>query len=88
MPHSRVYIDVAEENGQVSVVVKNMSAEPLNVAAEELTERFVRGDASRNTEGSGLGLAIAKNFTEAQKGSFEVCVDGDLFKTTLIWKKE
>ncbi len=87
MPHSRVYIDVAEENGQVSVVVKNMSAEPLNVAAEELTERFVRGDASRNTEGSGLGLAIAKNFTEAQKGSFEVCVDGDLFKTTLVWKK-
>ena len=87
MPHSRVYIDVTDENGQVSVVVKNMSAEPLNVAGEELTERFVRGDASRNTEGSGLGLAIAKNFTEVQKGSFEVCVDGDLFKTTLIWKK-
>ncbi len=87
MPHSRVYIDVTDEDGQVSIVVKNMSAEPLNVAAEELTERFVRGDASRNTEGSGLGLAIAKNFTEAQKGSFEVCVDGDLFKTTLVWKK-
>lgn len=87
MPHSRVYIDVTDEEGQVSIVVKNMSAEPLNVAGEELTERFVRGDASRNTEGSGLGLAIAKNFTEAQKGSFEVCVDGDLFKTTLIWKK-
>lgn len=87
MPHSRVYIDVTDEDGQVSVVVKNMSAEPLNIAGEELTERFVRGDASRNTEGSGLGLAIAKNFTEVQKGSFEVCVDGDLFKTTLIWKK-
>ena len=87
MPHSRVYIDVTEENEQVSIVVKNMSAESLNVAGEELVERFVRGDASRNTEGSGLGLAIAKNFTEAQKGSFEVCVDGDLFKTTLIWKK-
>jgi len=87
MPHSRVYIDVTDDDGQVSIIVKNMSAEPLNVAAEELTERFVRGDASRNTEGSGLGLAIAKNFTEAQKGSFEVCVDGDLFKTTLIWKK-
>ena len=87
MPHSRVYINVTDEEGQVSIVVKNMSAEPLNVAAEELTERFVRGDASRNTEGSGLGLAIAKNFTEAQKGSFEVCVDGDLFKTILIWKK-
>ena len=87
MPHSRVYINVTDEDEQVSIVVKNMSAEPLNVAAEELTERFVRGDASRNTEGSGLGLAIAKNFTEAQKGSFEVCVDGDLFKTTLVWKK-
>ena len=87
MPHSRVYIDVTDEKEQVSIVVKNMSAEPLNVAGEELTERFVRGDASRNTEGSGLGLAIAKNFTEAQKGNFEVCVDGDLFKTTLIWKK-
>jgi len=87
MPNSRVYIDVTEEGEQVSVVIKNMSAEPLNVAGEELVERFVRGDASRNTEGSGLGLAIAKNFTEAQKGSFDVCVDGDLFKTTLVWKK-
>lgn len=87
MPNSRVYIDVVDEDAQVSIVVKNMSAEPLNVAGEELTERFVRGDASRNTEGSGLGLAIAKNFTEAQKGTFEVCVDGDLFKTTLVWKK-
>ena len=87
MPNSRVYIDVADEDEQVKIVVKNMSAEPLNVAGEELVERFVRGDASRNTEGSGLGLAIAKNFTEAQKGSFDVCVDGDLFKTTLVWKK-
>lgn len=88
MPNSRVYIDVTDEDEQISIVVKNMSAEPLNVAGEELVERFVRGDASRNTEGSGLGLAIAKNFTEAQKGTFDVCVDGDLFKTTLIWKKE
>lgn len=87
MPNSRVYIDVVDEDEQVSIIVKNMSAEPLNVAGEELVERFVRGDASRNTEGSGLGLAIAKNFTEAQKGTFDVCVDGDLFKTTLVWKK-
>ena len=87
MPNSRVYIDVVDDAGQVSIVIKNMSAEPLNVAGEELTERFVRGDASRNTEGSGLGLAIAKNFTEAQKGTFDVQVDGDLFKTTLVWKK-
>lgn len=88
MPNSRVYIDVADEAGEVHIVMKNMSAEPLNVAGEELTERFVRGDASRNTEGSGLGLAIAKNFTEAQKGKFEVQVDGDLFKTILVWRKE
>lgn len=87
MPNSRVYISVADEAEQVSIVIKNMSAMPLNVTGEELTERFVRGDASRNSEGSGLGLAIAKNFTEVQNGRFEVVVDGDLFKTTLIWKK-
>ena len=87
MPNSRVYIDVTENQNEVVVVIKNMSAAPLNVAPEELTERFVRGDASRNTEGSGLGLAIAKSFTEAQKGKFEVAVDGDLFKTILRWEK-
>ena len=87
MRGSRVYIEVVEADNQVKVVMKNMSAAPLNIAAQELTERFVRGDASRNTEGSGLGLAIAKSFTEAQKGSFEVVVDGDLFKTTIVWKK-
>lgn len=87
MPNSRIYIDVTENQNEVVVVIKNMSAAPLNVAPEELTERFVRGDASRNTEGSGLGLAIAKSFTEAQKGKFEVAVDGDLFKTILRWEK-
>ena len=88
MNGSRVYIDVEEKDNQVAVVMKNMSAAPLNVAPEELAERFVRGDASRNTEGSGLGLAIAKSFTEAQKGSFEIVVDGDLFKTTIVWLKK
>ena len=87
MKGSRVYIEVMDVDGQVKVVMKNMSAAPLNIAAEELTERFVRGDASRNTEGSGLGLAIAKSFIEAQKGTFEIVVDGDLFKTTIVWKK-
>ena len=53
---------------------------------DELTERFVRGDASRNTEGSGLGLAIARSFTEAQKGSLHIAVDGDLFKVVILWK--
>ena len=86
MNGSRVYIDITIDEQQVVVVMKNMSAAPLNVAPEELTERFVRGDASRNTEGSGLGLAIAKSFIEAQNGTFEVVVDGDLFKTVIGWK--
>lgn len=88
MPNSRVYVEIAETDDEVRTVIKNMSATELNVAPEELTERFVRGDASRNTEGSGLGLAIARSFTELQKGSFSVEVDGDLFKVTLIWKKD
>lgn len=86
MPHSRVYIDVKQENGQVEITVKNMSATELNIHPDELTERFVRGDVSRNTEGSGLGLAIAKSFTEAQGGNFRVEVDGDLFKAVIRWK--
>ncbi|MCI5872515.1 MAG: sensor histidine kinase [Clostridiales bacterium] len=86
MPHSRVYIDLKQENGQVEITMKNMSAMELNVRPDELTERFVRGDASRNTEGSGLGLAIAKSFTEAQGGYFRVEVDGDLFKVVIVFK--
>lgn len=72
--------------GEVEITIKNMSAEELTVRADEITERFVRGDSSRNTEGSGLGLAIAKSFVEAQGGSFRVDVDGDLFKVILCWK--
>ncbi len=87
MPHSRVYIDVKQEDGQVEITIKNMSATELNVRPDELTERFVRGDSSRNTEGSGLGLAIAKSFTEAQGGNFRIEVDGDLFKAVIRWKK-
>lgn len=88
MPCSRVYIDVQKADGCAEIVIRNMSAAELNVRPEELTERFVRGDASRNTEGSGLGLAIAKSFTEAQGGTFSVGVDGDLFKVTIRWKME
>lgn len=87
MPNSRVYIEVTQEEKQVRVVLKNMSANELNISADEITERFVRGDASRNTEGSGLGLAIAKSFTEAQGGSFAVDVDGDLFKVVIGFKR-
>lgn len=84
MPGSRVFIEVIND-GHVQIIIKNMSAQELVVTGEEITERFVRGDASRTTEGSGLGLAIAKSFTEAQKGNFEVTVDGDLFKVTIGW---
>lgn len=84
MPNSRVFIEV-EGGEQVQIAIKNMSAQELMVTGEEITERFVRGDSSRTTEGSGLGLAIAKSFTEAQKGSFAVTVDGDLFKVTICW---
>ena len=65
------------------MVFKNISGEQLNIAPEELTERFVRGDRSRYTEGSGLGLSIAKSLTELQGGSFDIIIDGDLFKVTV-----
>ena len=65
--------------------VKNISAQPLNIDASELTERFIRGDISRSTEGSGLGLSIAKNLTEAQNGKFDIYLDGDLFKVSLTF---
>ena len=87
---TRVYVDLGfleKENGfkQVMLSVKNISAQPLKVNPEELTERFIRGDESRTTEGSGLGLSIAKNLTEAMKGKFEIVMDGDLFKVNLIF---
>ncbi len=87
MPHSRVYIDMKDEALEVKVSFKNMSAEEMNFSPEEITERFVRGDLSRNTEGSGLGLAIAQSFTELQNGSFQVETDGDLFKVTIAFRK-
>ena len=85
LPGTRIYIDLAEEPGKVLLSVKNISREALNVSADELAERFVRGDASRNTEGSGLGLNIAKSLMELQHGSLELTVDGDLFKVTLAF---
>ena len=71
--------------GQVALSVKNISANPIKVSSDELTERFIRGDESRTTEGSGLGLSIAKNLTEAMNGKFEIMVDGDLFKVVLTF---
>lgn len=87
---TRIYMNIAErteEDGRKSVefAIKNISAQPLNIEAEELTERFIRGDVARSTEGSGLGLSIAKNLTEAQNGKFEIQLDGDLFKVILTF---
>ena len=87
MPHSRVYIDMEETDSEYVIHFKNMSATEMNFDASEITERFVRGDLSRNTEGSGLGLAIAQSFTEMQGGRFEVQIDGDLFKVNLAFDK-
>ena len=88
MPHSRVYIDMKETDSEYVIHFKNMSATEMNFDASEITERFVRGDLSRNTEGSGLGLAIAQSFTEMQGGKFEVQIDGDLFKVNLRFNKK
>lgn len=80
---TRVYVDLTSRDGRVTLSMKNISRDPLNVSAEELMERFVRGDASRHTEGSGLGLNIARSLMELMGGSFSLAVDGDLFKAEL-----
>lgn len=95
MENSRVYVDIVKIGGgtyeggklsdQVQFTIKNMSANPLNFRADELTERFVRGDVARTTEGSGLGLSIARSLTELQKGRFGLTIDGDLFKAQLTF---
>ena len=85
MPGTRLYIDLMTLDNKVVISLKNISRDELNVDAEELMERFVRGDYSRNTEGSGLGLNIAKSLMELQKGQLQLLVDGDLFKVTLIF---
>lgn len=87
MPCSRVYVDLISDDSSVKVIFRNMSAQELDFDPQRLTERFVRGDASRNSEGSGLGLAIAKSFMELQHGKLNIEVDGDLFKVTLVWNK-
>ena len=86
-PNSRVYIDIDEaEPGEITVTFKNISKEPLNISGDELKERFVRGDRSRNTEGNGLGLSIAQSLMELQNGKVEIMIDGDLFKVVLLLK--
>lgn len=83
LENSRVYIDIGEIDSKVRITIKNISKERLNISADELMQRFVRGDKSRTTEGSGLGISISKSLTELQKGEFDLQVDGDLFKVEL-----
>ena len=80
MENSRIYVDVIQRENYVYFTIKNVSANPLNINADELTERFVRGDVARTSEGSGLGLSIAKDLTHLLGGVFEIYIDGDLFK--------
>lgn len=82
---TRVYAELKVEEEKAIFSLKNISESQLNFQADELTERFIRGDVSRSTEGSGLGLSIAKNLTELQGGVFEIFVDGDLFRVTVIF---
>lgn len=83
MEGTRVYAEIRNSNKKVVFSLKNISAQPLNFSADELTERFIRGDVARNTEGSGLGLSIAKSLTELQGGEFKLYLDGDLFKVMI-----
>lgn len=87
MPHTRAYIEMTEEGKNVHIAMKNISAAELDFNVEEITDRFVRGDSSRNTEGSGLGLAIVKSFTELQHGTVQISTEADLFKVDLYLPK-
>ncbi|MCR5355699.1 MAG: sensor histidine kinase [Lachnospiraceae bacterium] len=84
-PNTRAYINLEKTNNNTVISFLNISKEPLNISSEELMQRFVRGDSSRNTEGSGLGLSIAKSLTKLMGGTMELSVEGDLFKVQLIF---
>jgi len=84
-PNTRVYIDVTKEKEFIRLSVKNISKDALNMPADELMERFVRGDSSRHTEGSGLGLNIAQSLVHLQKGKFKLKIDGDLFRVDIVF---
>ena len=83
MPNTRVYIDIKKSENKTKIELKNISNQKLNITAEELMQRFVRGDSSRNTEGSGLGLSIAQSLVELQNGTFQLFLDGDFFRVTI-----
>ena len=84
MPNSRVYVDIFKMDDMGVLIIKNISAASIDVTPDQLLDRFVRGDVSRTTEGSGLGLSIAKSLSEIQDGSFEINIDGDLFKAIVM----
>jgi signal transduction histidine kinase len=84
---SRVYIDIEEQGNEILLTFKNISANELNISADELMERFTRGDESRSSEGSGLGLSIAKSLIDLQQGKFSIQIDGDLFKAMVTMPK-
>ena len=86
-PGTRLYLDVTETPSGTELALKNISRQALNIPAEELMERFVRGDASRSTEGSGLGLSIARSLMERMGGELRLTLDGDLFKVTLAFPR-
>ena len=88
LPKSRVYLSLEADERQARIILRNISRERIGVRAEELTERFVRGDSSRNTEGSGLGLSIAESLTRLQGGSMQISLDGDLFKVCLSFARK
>ena len=87
MEGTRIYADIKADNLKVEFSLKNISEQPLNISADELTERFIRGDVSRSTEGSGLGLSIAKSLVERQRGKLDLYLDGDLFKATVTFDR-
>ena len=87
LPNSRVYVNLEETKDEVTMTFRNISRYPLNITSDELMERFVRGDSSRNTEGNGLGLSIASSLMELMKGKLKLYVDGDLFKVVLEFPK-
>ena len=86
LENSRVYIDIGIYGEDVNIAIKNISKDKLNISADELMQRFVRGESSRTTEGSGLGISIAQNLTNLQGGKFDLVLDGDLFKVRMSFK--